>query len=226
MENRKDLVHNFTELKLNHSFYAHEFSEGNIYLEKLLDYCFVNDISTVSCCRGHDNSMAYIYFAVSQEKRCKFDYIIHNLINNNKIKYEIKYEIKAVVPFPEFNKKLGILIKFPRDIADKCFENILKDLKSGKTIIDKNIFNFMKIVNYFQFLNISYKDCVLSYDKGTYWVQIMNGQNNLFGCEVSGIRDYKYIDSVHNINDIGGWYNVSEDEIGLLPERVLRLIKK
>ena len=59
---------------------AHDFSEGNIYLEELLNNCFENNILTIACCAGHTNtknnslSTPYISFYLTKENE--------NVINN------------------------------------------------------------------------------------------------------------------------------------------------
>lgn len=131
-----------------------DFSEGNIYLEKLLLECYKNNIKTFACCTGHENeeSLPYIAFPYSKENEQFICCLLSELKDSD---VEFSYS-KTPVASSYFNLEF-------KNYDYKCFQ-IITDIvnrfdKSKNYYLElpedlKNYFNIINTIEYFDFIEV------------------------------------------------------------------------
>lgn len=75
------------EIMKDPKYFAQKFSEGSKSLEELLLFCYANDISTLACCAGHENSRGIkphdnIVFNVKPEQYEIFSFVLENMLKS------------------------------------------------------------------------------------------------------------------------------------------------
>ena len=178
-----------------------DFSEGNLYLEKLLLECYKLGIKTVACCAGHaeEFSLPYIAFAYSENKNVLY-YIVSKLKDTN-IEFRYIGPNSFSLEFDNYNEDCfkiltDILIDF--DNSKDYFNELPNDLKIYFEIINKieqsNIFESLKdsvSKNYFQF-SINKTDDVYSYNLVTNDRNIIGSAFNS-GFYIRGEEENRYL---------------------------------
>lgn len=141
-----------------------DFSEGNVYLQKLLLECYSNNIKTVACCAGHkeEESFPYIAFSYSNENEQALYYLMSKLkdfgvlftYNANSFSgsylslefqyYDPKCFQIIIDAFQSFDKTKDYYIDLPKDLQN--YFAIIKSINSSSLLdVDVN-----KSSNYFQ----------------------------------------------------------------------------
>ena len=135
MENDCGLIP-FDEVLKNKDKYIEMFSEGNIGLSNLLNYCFYNNIETLSCC---GDSYPQIVFIITEENRN----IMENLYGTiSKLPDEDRQNIDATVCYSKCNDKelLDININTTIEESIKYF-NLITNILKQKQLIKSESFD-------------------------------------------------------------------------------------
>ena len=144
---------------------AHDFAEGNIYLEELLNNCYDNGIITKACCAGHDKNTftPYIVFYLSKENENYINAIMTLLINRG---WSFKFSKIKEENYPTF------YIKCPNDYDYNEFFielndilNISKNMEFSRLDLDKHV-------------SLIY-DALLSIDEGDFGISINNNKKTI-----------------------------------------------
>ena len=105
---------------------AHDFSEGNIYLENLLNNCYDNGVITTACCAGHleSNDLPYITFYLAKQNEYYINGMIEYLIN---LGYQLEF-----TSFDYANSTFSIRYIDDKRKFDKFFIDINESLEYAK----------------------------------------------------------------------------------------------
>ena len=139
-----------------------DFSEGNLYLEKLLLECYNLGIKTNACCAGHKEkeSLPYISFTYAENKNA-MHYIISKLKDTN-IEFGYIDKNSFYMMFDSYASdcfKILIDILNSFNINKNYFEELPQDLKLYFEIIDViNKLDLSKSKDYLQFVTTKEND--------------------------------------------------------------------
>lgn len=190
-----------------------DFSEGNIYLQRLLLECYDNNIKTIACCAGHkeEESFPYIAFSYSEKNEQILYYLMSNLkdsgilftYNNNS--FSGNY---LSLEFRDYNPKCFQVITDLLKSFDKTmdyYSQLPLDLQNYFSIIstinNSNLLNNDKISNYFQLHYIKDGDTYnyLSYSNNQDCINLLTESG--FKIDIQGPFTCYYIDSLKRENN-------------------------
>lgn len=120
------------EIMQDPKYFAQKFSEGNKNLEDLLLFCYTNDISTLACCAGHENSVnlrpyANIVFNVQPEQYEMFALLLETM-SKNQLSDILKLELR---------NPTGQQILFDIGLEDLKYRD--EFFKNIKTLLEKGL---------------------------------------------------------------------------------------
>lgn len=149
-----------------------DFSEGDIYLQKLLLECYYNNIKTVACCAGHkeDECFPYIAFSCCDENEQVLYYLMTKLkdsgvlftFNKNSTSasyfnlefrdYDTNYFKEVLKILDLYDKTKDYFKELPQDL--QTYFNIIKSINNSKILdVEEN-----SPLNYFQLHYIQDQD--------------------------------------------------------------------
>lgn len=167
----------FVEVLKDKKKYARIFSEGDKYLERLLNYCFNHHLETNLCCAGHsEEEPMYIKFNISRNSQEQINQIIGSVINNYKVNIELcKRANDDYASFWIMSYYLGE--------GEQIFNNIYYALKEGKvfTKIHPNFSLLLKMVKGFNYSDYDLTLGTKGAEKGKKWfctLQYVKMKNN------------------------------------------------